>query len=89
MSDLKTLPVLDASQLQEGEHKAVDFDGGRVLLSKIKGQVYATQANCSHYGAPLEKGVMSADGRAVCPWHGGGWACGCTTHSSVLQCDHW
>lgn len=28
--------------------KAVDFDGGKVLLSKIKGQVYATSAFCTH-----------------------------------------
>lgn len=50
----KSLEVLDASELKEGDHKAVDFEGGRVLLSKVGGEVYATQANCSHYGAPLE-----------------------------------
>ncbi|KAL7419530.1 Apoptosis-inducing factor 1 [Cryptotrichosporon argae] len=66
----KTVQVLDADQLGEGQMKAVDFEGGKVLLSKIKGEVYATSAFCTHYGAPLEKGVISHDGRVVCPWHG-------------------
>lgn len=69
-SDVKTHEVLDSSELKDGQHKAVDFAGGKVLLSKIKGQVYATSAFCTHYGAPLEKGVLSQDGRVVCPWHG-------------------
>lgn len=69
-SDIKEIEVLDASELQDGQHKAVDFDGGKVLVSKVHGEVYATSAFCTHYGAPLEKGVMSHDGRVVCPWHG-------------------
>lgn len=39
MSDVKTLEVLDAAQLGEGQMKAVEFDGGKVLLSKINGEV--------------------------------------------------
>jgi hypothetical protein len=39
MSDSKTLAVLDASELAEGKMKAVEFDGGKVLLSKINGLV--------------------------------------------------
>lgn len=39
MSDLKSLEVLEASELNEGQVKAVDFDGGRVLLSKVKGEI--------------------------------------------------
>ncbi|KAI9635272.1 uncharacterized protein MKK02DRAFT_25715 [Dioszegia hungarica] len=69
-SDIKTLAVMDASELQEGQHKNVDFDGSKILVSKLQGQVYATSAYCTHYGAPLEKGVLSHDGRVVCPWHG-------------------
>ncbi|KAK4688003.1 apoptosis-inducing factor 3, partial [Tremellales sp. Uapishka_1] len=69
-SDLKEIAVLDASELGEGQMKTVPFGDGKVLLSKIKGEVYATSAVCTHYGAPLEKGVLSHDGRVVCPWHG-------------------
>lgn len=47
-----------------------NFGEVKVLLSKINGRVYATSAFCTHYGAPLEKGVLSHDGRLVCPWHG-------------------
>lgn len=39
MSDVKTGAVLDASELADGEMKIVDFEGGQVLLSKVKGEV--------------------------------------------------
>ncbi|WWC86273.1 uncharacterized protein L201_001146 [Kwoniella dendrophila CBS 6074] len=68
--DIITKEVLPDSELKDGQMKAVEFGEGKVLLSKIKGKVYATSAFCTHYGAPLEKGVLSHDGRVVCPWHG-------------------
>ncbi|BEI83561.1 hypothetical protein CcaverHIS002_0401650 [Cutaneotrichosporon cavernicola] len=70
MSDIKTGAVLDAAELGEGQMKMVDFEGGEVLLSKVNGIVNATSAHCSHYGAPLAKGVLGKDGRVTCPWHG-------------------
>jgi hypothetical protein len=54
MSDTITKEVLDASELKEGQIKAVDVDGGKVLLSNIGGKINATSAFCTHYGAPLE-----------------------------------
>ncbi|KAG0656683.1 hypothetical protein C6P46_006985 [Rhodotorula mucilaginosa] len=42
----------------------------KILLSKVKGQYFATSSKCTHYGAPLAKGVLTAEGRLVCPWHG-------------------
>lgn len=54
MSDTITKEVLDASELKEGQMKAVDVDGGKVLLSNIGGKINATSAFCTHYGAPLE-----------------------------------
>ncbi|KAG8790155.1 hypothetical protein FRC17_009002, partial [Serendipita sp. 399] len=33
-------------------------------------KLISTSAYCTHYGAPLAKGVLSADGRITCPWHG-------------------
>ncbi|KAJ3006642.1 hypothetical protein HKX48_009540 [Thoreauomyces humboldtii] len=41
-----------------------------VLVSKIKDKVYATSSKCTHFGAPLDKGVLTLDGRVTCPWHG-------------------
>ncbi|KAJ3537416.1 hypothetical protein NMY22_g5598 [Coprinellus aureogranulatus] len=70
MSSVKTLAVLDESQLQDGQMKEVEFEDGKVLLSRLGDKIHATSAFCTHYGAPLAKGVLTADGRVVCPWHG-------------------
>jgi apoptosis-inducing factor 3 len=45
--------------------KEVSFDSGKVLLSRLGDNVHATSAFCTHYGAPLVKGVLTADGRVV------------------------
>lgn len=45
-------------------------DALKILLSNVKGQIYATSAKCTHYGAPLANGVLTEDGRLICPWHG-------------------
>ncbi|KAI0249164.1 flavoprotein [Lactifluus subvellereus] len=66
----KTIAVLDQADLKDGQIKEVSFDSGRVLLSRLGDKVHATSAFCTHYGAPLVKGVLTADGRVVCPWHG-------------------
>ncbi|KAI0787999.1 hypothetical protein C8Q74DRAFT_1255286 [Fomes fomentarius] len=67
----KTITVLDESELKDGEMKQVEFEGsGKVLLSRLGDKIHATSAFCTHYGAPLAKGVLTADGRVVCPWHG-------------------
>ncbi|PPQ83455.1 hypothetical protein CVT25_007046 [Psilocybe cyanescens] len=68
---IKTIAVLDDSELKDGQMKEVNFDdGGKVLLSRLGDKVHATSAFCTHYGAPLAKGVLTSDGRVVCPWHG-------------------
>lgn len=66
----KTIAVLDESDLLDGQMKQVEFDKGHVLLSRIGDNIHATSAFCTHYGAPLAKGVLTSDGRVVCPWHG-------------------
>jgi NADPH-dependent 2,4-dienoyl-CoA reductase/sulfur reductase-like enzyme/nitrite reductase/ring-hydroxylating ferredoxin subunit len=66
----KTISVLDQSDLDDGQMKEVSFESGKVLLSRLGDKVHATSATCTHYGAPLVKGVLTADGRIVCPWHG-------------------
>ncbi len=78
----KSLPVLDESELKDGEmsfdlsvsvacglthcfRKEVDFDQGKVLLSRLGDKIHATSAYCTHYGAPLAKGVLTYDGRVT------------------------
>jgi len=41
-----------------------------VLVSCVQGQLYATSAKCTHYGAPLVNGVLDSSGCVTCPWHG-------------------
>jgi NADPH-dependent 2,4-dienoyl-CoA reductase/sulfur reductase-like enzyme/nitrite reductase/ring-hydroxylating ferredoxin subunit len=66
----QTIAVLDQSELNDGQMKEVPFEHGKVLLSRLGDTIHATSAYCTHYGAPLSKGVLTADGRVVCPWHG-------------------
>ena len=41
----------------EGCRKELEVaEGTKVLVSKIQGQLYATGAKCTHFGAPLAKG---------------------------------
>jgi nitrite reductase/ring-hydroxylating ferredoxin subunit len=49
-----------------GARKEVGFDkDGKVLLYRLGDNVHATSAYCTHYGAPLSKGVLTGDGRVV------------------------
>jgi NADPH-dependent 2,4-dienoyl-CoA reductase/sulfur reductase-like enzyme/nitrite reductase/ring-hydroxylating ferredoxin subunit len=63
--------VAKTSDLKNNDKKEVDVPGTehKVLLIKQNDQFFATSPKCTHYGAPLSKGVLS-EGRIVCPWHG-------------------
>lgn len=68
---IKDLTSLD---LKNGDKKEVEVEGieeGKVLLVKVDDQVHALNSKCTHYGAPLVKGVLTKEGRLTCPWHGG------------------
>mmetsp|Transcript_18743 Transcript_18743/g.28771 ORF Transcript_18743/g.28771 Transcript_18743/m.28771 type:complete len:493 (-) Transcript_18743:166-1644(-) len=45
----------------------------KVLVAKFKGEVYAIGAYCSHFGAPLAKGVLFDD-KVMCPYHAAGFS---------------
>ncbi|KAH7357579.1 rubredoxin-NAD(+) reductase [Pyrenochaeta sp. MPI-SDFR-AT-0127] len=73
MSKEFKLKDVTSLNLKNGEKKEVEVEGvegGKVLLLKVQDQVHATSANCTHYGAPLVKGVLTPEGRLTCPWHG-------------------
>lgn len=64
--------------LKPGQKQEVEVEGiqdAKVLLVGLqsggKAEVQAIGAKCTHYGAPLSKGVLSTTGRITCPWHGG------------------
>uniref|UniRef100_A0A3B3V145 Apoptosis inducing factor mitochondria associated 5 n=1 Tax=Poecilia latipinna TaxID=48699 RepID=A0A3B3V145_9TELE len=47
----------------------VDIGRHSVLLTRCDGKYSAISNQCSHYGAPLSKGVISGH-KVRCPWHG-------------------
>jgi NADPH-dependent 2,4-dienoyl-CoA reductase/sulfur reductase-like enzyme/nitrite reductase/ring-hydroxylating ferredoxin subunit len=59
---------LKNGQTQEVEVEGVE--GGKVLLAKVQDEIHALSPKCTHFGAPLSKGVLTPDGRLTCPWHG-------------------
>lgn len=59
---------IPASVLDEGAPVAGLFDGKPVVLVRHGGQICALSGECTHLGAPLEKGIV-ADGTLRCPWH--------------------
>jgi NADPH-dependent 2,4-dienoyl-CoA reductase/sulfur reductase-like enzyme/nitrite reductase/ring-hydroxylating ferredoxin subunit len=60
--------IAKVGDLKNGEMKAFNVKTVDILLSKINDTFHAVAAFCTHYGAPLEDGVLSGD-RIVCPWH--------------------
>ena len=50
----KTFKVAQVTELQDGQMKEVDIPGteGKVLLSKVKGEFYATGAKCTRTPSP-------------------------------------
>ena len=68
---IKDLSSLD---LKDGELRQVEVEGiedGQVLLAHTGGKVHAMSAKCTHFGLPLAKGVLTADGHLRCAFHGG------------------
>ena len=68
---LKGLSALDLKSREKREVEVDGIENGKVLLTKVGDKTHAMSSNCTHYGAPLKNGVLTADGRLVCPWHGG------------------
>ncbi|KAF2139819.1 uncharacterized protein K452DRAFT_231657 [Aplosporella prunicola CBS 121167] len=67
---LKDLTSIDLKNGQKQEVEVEGIEKGKVLLLKVNDEIHATSSNCTHYGAPLVKGVVTGDGRLTCPWHG-------------------
>ena len=65
---MKEIAVAKITDLQNGQMQQLEIAGSQILLSKINDKFYATGAFCTHYGAPLEKGIICNE-RIVCPWH--------------------
>ena len=40
----------------------------KILLAKVDGKIYAVGSKCSHFGLPLEAGLLFDD-KVYCPFH--------------------
>ncbi|KAF4625173.1 hypothetical protein G7Y89_g12997 [Cudoniella acicularis] len=67
---LKGLTSLNLNLGEKREIEVEGIEGGKVLLCNVGGKTTAIGSKCTHYGAPLIKGVLTGDGRITCPWHG-------------------
>lgn len=67
------LSGITSLDLKPGFKQEVDVEGldAKVLLVNAGGKVQAVGPKCTHYGAPLVKGILTTNGRLTCPWHGG------------------
>ncbi|KAL2167472.1 hypothetical protein VTG60DRAFT_1223 [Thermothelomyces hinnuleus] len=72
MSQEYKLKGVTSLALKPGEKQEVEVEGldVKVLLLNAGGTVQAVGPKCTHYGAPLVKGVLSTNGKITCPWHG-------------------
>lgn len=68
---LKGVTNLNLGPGTKFEAEVEGIEGAKVLLVNSGGSVHAVGAKCTHYGAPLAKGVLTSSGRLTCPWHGG------------------
>ncbi len=74
MAEEFKLKSVTSLSLKPGEKQEVDVEGiddAKVLLLNADGKIQAVGPRCTHYGAPLVKGVLTTKGRLTCPWHGG------------------
>ncbi|KAM4699305.1 apoptosis-inducing factor 3-like isoform 1-T2 [Discoglossus pictus] len=67
--DIITEELCGESELENGEMREFQVQGHPILLVNSNGVFSAVGSKCSHYGAPLSKGVLVGD-RVRCPWHG-------------------
>ena len=56
------------SELKAGTPVVGEVDGEKVVVVRAGGQVHAVGATCTHYGGPLDEGIVDG-GTIRCPWH--------------------
>jgi len=66
-------PVAAVAELPDGRAAKVDAFGVSVMLFRTGTTIYAVASRCTHQGAPLDRGVVKANGAGptvTCPAHG-------------------
>jgi len=65
--------VISVDALPDGRSTKVEAFGVSVMLYRTGTAVYAIASRCTHQGAPLERGIVKANGAGptvTCPAHG-------------------
>jgi 3-phenylpropionate/trans-cinnamate dioxygenase ferredoxin component len=64
------IKVCDMKTLKNGDLLDFDMEDKKILISKTKGNVYATDRICTHAYADLSTGFINEDEKTVtCPLH--------------------
>ena len=61
--------VAASAEVTEGALFATHVAGRKLLLTRVKGRVYAVHDRCPHMGMSLARGRIE-EGIVTCPWHG-------------------
>jgi nitrite reductase/ring-hydroxylating ferredoxin subunit len=61
--------VVRSEHVLEGQLLAVACAGQRLLLTRVRSEVFAVSEHCPHLGFSMAKGCC-VDGVIECPWHG-------------------
>ena len=78
------MPLIRVARLDElpaGQLTLVEAGGTRIVLARVKDEVFACNDVCAHQGGPLSEGKLSG-ARLACPWHG--WMYDVRTDECVL-----
>lgn len=62
------IAVCDADMLADGEMREINIGDRSVLLARVEGAYYATQALCPHLGSHLARGRLE-EYVVTCPQH--------------------
>jgi nitrite reductase/ring-hydroxylating ferredoxin subunit len=57
------------SELEQLRPIVVTLDGRAIAVVRIRDDVYAFSATCSHRAAPLVNGAVTWKHTILCPWH--------------------
>ena len=71
-AEFKEVEIPGAADMKDGEKKELkvqEGEKGSILIVKYKGKLYAVGAYCTHFGVPMNFGVVIED-KLLCPAHG-------------------
>jgi len=70
-STVEWVKLGESTEFEDGTMREIVVGGegskAAVLVHRLQGTVYVSSTKCSHYGAPLKKGISAAGGRVGAP----------------------